>query len=200
MAQAPRFLHDLMGQVFREHRRTEHVTLVTLQEHWPSLVGPGLADRTWPSRLQHGVLWITAPDSSWAYQLQFLKHELLNGIRAGLPAFQLTDLRFKVGEIPSNEIAPAANPTLPAEPKLRPTVAPQQIAKSFARLTNEQSVMPIAEAPAPTRSDIASARSPESTPATPELARAAESIADPTLRSAFLRALSKQAQRGTDKS
>ena len=111
MPHSPRPLQDLVGQVFREHRRQEHVTLATLQQRWAELVGPGLAERTWPTRLQQGRLWIAAPDSSWAYQLQFLKQEILGSLRAGLPAFALTDLRFKVGPLPT---PPTPAPAAPA--------------------------------------------------------------------------------------
>ena len=159
MAYTPRPLHDLAGAVFREHRREDHVTLASLQRQWAALVGPGLAERTWPSRLQRGLLWITAPDSSWAYQLQFLKQELLGSLRAGVPNCPVTDLRFKVGALP----VPQATPP-------QPGAAPSPGAEPA----------PNGEPPAPA---IA-----------PELARAAASIADPALRSAFLRAMAKQAQ------
>jgi hypothetical protein len=150
MASTPRSLHDLAGGLFREHRRQDHLALAELQQRWASLVGPGLAGRTWPTRLQGGLLWVAAPDSSWAYQLQFLKQELLGGLRAGLENCPVTDLRFKVGPLPTAaESSGAASPAQPAPPS-EPT---------------------------------------------PELARAAEAIADPALRGAFLRAMSKQARR-----
>jgi hypothetical protein len=155
MAYTPRPLQDIVGAVFREHQREEHITLTTLQQRWAGLVGPGLAERTWPSRLQKGLLWVTAPDSSWAYQLQFLKEELLGSLRAGLPHCPITELRFKVGTIPKAEAAPAP-PGSFGTPVRPPSPAPM---------------------------------------ASPELARAAESISDPALRAAFVRALSKQAQR-----
>jgi len=172
MAQSPRPLHELIGQVFREHRRQEHLTLATLQLHWAELVGPGFAGRTWPTRLQQGQLWITAPDSSWAYQLQFLKQELLAAIRTGLPAFPVRDLRFKVGTLP----APAAPAQGAISDGSKPTSAPPPAAEGAA-----------AAAPPEYASGAPGIA--------PELQRAADTIADPTLRAAFLRALDKQARR-----
>ena len=151
MAYSPRPLQDIVGSVFREHQREEHVTLAVLQKRWADLVGPGLAQRTWPTRLQKGLLWVAAPDSSWAYQLQFLKQELLGGLRAGLPNCPVTELRFKVGTLPEKQ--------------------PEIESGSAALVPTEHS------APSP------------------ELSRAAETITDPTLRNAFVRAMQKQAAR-----
>ncbi|MFI5399756.1 MAG: DciA family protein [SAR324 cluster bacterium] len=154
MAYSPRPLQDLARSVFREHRREDHVALVSLQRQWAALVGPGLAERSWPARLQRGLLWVTAPDSSWAYQLQFLKRELLGSLQAGLPGCPVTDLRFKVGTIPA--------PPLPAAtPNVEPAPEPEAVSG---------------------------------------LARAASSISDPALRSAFVRAMSKQMARRLPKS
>jgi hypothetical protein len=164
MAAPPRTLHDIAGGVFREHKRHDHLTLAALQKQWATLVGPGLAGKTWPTRLQGGLLWVAAPDSSWAYQLQFLKQELLGGLRAGLENCPVTDLRFKVGPMPAEpadaDSAAGANPS-------RERTSPGERSSS--------------REPAP--------------PPAPELARAADAIADPTLRGAFLRTLSKQARR-----
>ncbi len=193
MAQPPRPLHELLGQVFREHRRQEHLTLATLQQHWAELVGPGFAERTWPTRLQQGLLWITAPDSSWAYQLQFLKQELLAAIRTGLPAFPVSDLRFKVGTLS----APARDPQgAPSAPVATPPgasgggSAPGAAAPPSAAVP--AAVLPAAEQAA---APAVPGRADDAPRIVPELLRAADTIADPALRAAFLRALDKQARR-----
>jgi len=149
MAYTPRPFQDLAKSVFREHRREDHVALVSLQRQWAALVGAGLAERTWPSRLQRGLLWVTAPDSSWAYQLQFLKRELLGSLQSSMQDCPVRDLRFKVGTIPALPLPAAAT----------------------------------AAAPAP---------EPE---AVSEVVQAASAISDPALRSAFVRAMSKQRAR-----
>lgn len=173
MAKSTRSLQDLVGQVFREHRRTDHVALVALQKHWAELVGSGLAERSWPTRLQQGVLWITAPDSSWAYQLQFLKQDFLGGIRTGMPDVSVSDVRFKVGALPAKASAPAGAPPAPAAGR-----AP---------------VSPPAARSEP---------HPEAQPSGPAglLDRAAAAIGDATLRDAFHRAMTKQARRNRDRS
>lgn len=192
MAQSPRPLHELLGQVFREHRRQDHLTLATLQQHWAELVGPGFAGRTWPSRLQQGLLWITAPDSSWAYQLQFLKQELLGAIRTGLPAFPVSDLRFKVGTLPASAAPTEGTTRSDSDSTAAPqaTAAPPEDPASVGRGPN---------GPAPSAAEQAAAEAPahgsDAVPIAPELLRAADTIADPTLRAAFLRALDKQARR-----
>ena len=232
MAQSPRPLHELLGRVFREHRREEHLTLATLQQHWAELVGPGFAGRTWPARLQQGTLWIAAPDSSWAYQLQFLKQELLAAIRTGLPAFPVRELRFKVGALPASQASaqdaarsdgdsPAASSPdgPPGAPRGRRSLT-SLTAQRTAGLprTAPPAASPVADsaaapaaAPAAVPAKPAGERADETADETgaaapgdaariaPELLRAAGTIADPTLRAAFLRALDKQARRQEDK-
>jgi hypothetical protein len=193
MAKQPRPVHELVGQVFREHQRQEHLTLVTLQRNWATLVGPGLAERTWPARLQQGLLWIAAPDSSWAYQLQFLKAELLAGIQLGLPGAGVNELRFKVGLIPApldaGDAAPGADGTRQVTPA--PTrnlvMGSSREGETHGSESSEQAV------PAP------HAAFSVDEPPSPDLAHAAESIADPILRKAFLHAMGKQARRQTEK-
>jgi hypothetical protein len=179
---APRSLLDLAGQVFREHRRQDHLTLTELQQRWPTLVGPGLAEHTWPTRLQKETLWIAAPDSSWAYQLQFLKQEILGHLRANFPASLVTELRFKVGAVP---------PPAPGDPN-----APQAASIEIPPVARRPGP-PAAQGSVPVQPVPLTVPDPGTIPdplPPPELLRAAETITDPVLRAAFLRTLAKQAR------
>jgi hypothetical protein len=190
MAYTPRPLQDLVGAVFREHRREEHLTLAALQNRWAALVGPGLAERTWPARLQRGLLWVTAPDSSWAYQLQFLKAELLGSLRTGMPNCPVTDLRFKVGALPAS-VAAAAHAGPPAAPPRSDAPPPHREPLSSGEPPPHREPP---QPPAPPEDE------PRAADIAPELARAAAAIADPALRSAFVRAMAKQARHRNEKS
>ena len=72
-----------------------------LQTRWTDLVGEGLAAHTWPSRLKFRKLLIIVENSVWLHQLTYLKSTLLEKIHSEIGHPLLTDLVFRVGEIPS---------------------------------------------------------------------------------------------------
>jgi predicted nucleic acid-binding Zn ribbon protein len=53
------------------------VSVVTgLQERWPDLVGPALADATRPVDLVDGVLTVACSDGAWAAQVQWMEAQI----------------------------------------------------------------------------------------------------------------------------
>jgi hypothetical protein len=170
----PDSVQSLALDLFRERKKLPHLALSALQTHWGDVVGAGLAARTRPLRLARGVLWVAAPDASWAYQLQFMKTDLLRSVRAYLGSDAVADLRFK--EAPSVDAAApepssAPPPGLAAGPAGGPTPAPG-----------------LAPAPSPAPPGAWPVPAPVAEP----LARAARSIQDEGLRAAFVRTLAKQ--------
>jgi len=120
-----------LGEDLREHR---------IVAEWPSLIGKRVASRTWPSRIDAGVLFVRVSNSAWLQELSFLKDELVERIndRLGDPPV-VTDLRFHLGSTPrahSAEIERAR--TRSRRPKLRrrPLPAPAR-GGELARITAE---------------------------------------------------------------
>lgn len=118
-------LGQLVGELFREQKKQPHLMVSLLRHHWPAIVGPKLAAKTHPARIARGTLWINAADASWAYQLQFLKNEILQSVQAFLGSQTIGELRFKMGEIPAPDPQPpeaagetGSNPT-PTTPLAR---------------------------------------------------------------------------------
>ena len=106
----------MVGELFRERRKHPHLTVTLLRRHWKNILGEHLAGKTYPTRLAGNILWINAADASWAYQLQFLKREMVESIQVFMESQAVTDLRFKVGEIPQTASIPAAAPPAPSDP------------------------------------------------------------------------------------
>ncbi len=89
---------------------------------WEAAVGTRIAARAKPTRLQNGVLYVTAATSAWSNELSLLCEPILQNLRKN--GLEVRELRFRVGAI---------------EPPLRPRrpvkVAPPP-AKLDAALTN----------------------------------------------------------------
>jgi hypothetical protein len=106
----PASFQDLVMPLFRERKKEAHLTLTAVRGRWEEIVGPDLARKTYPLRVHRGVLWVGAPDASWAYQFQFMRSELLHCLEAVLGATDIHEVRFKATELPASAAAAVPDP------------------------------------------------------------------------------------------
>ena len=110
----PEPLKRLVEGLFRERRRGPVLTVSRLRENWADIVGDDLAQKTRPVRLRRGTLWLAAPDSSWAFNLLFVKEEILDSVHTFLQTDEIGDLRFVVRDFSLQEgednLAPPIGP------------------------------------------------------------------------------------------
>lgn len=92
-------LRELITEMFRERHKKPHLTVNLLRQHWQDILGQELARKTYPARIAGQILWVNALDASWAYQLQFMKHELLESVQVFMGAQDIIELRFKQGDL-----------------------------------------------------------------------------------------------------
>lgn len=166
-------MRHLLQRVFRDRQQEPLLRLGLLRQHWAGVVGPELAARTQPHRLEGATLWIATPDACWAYELQFFKSELLASVQAFLESRAVTDLRFRAVPAEAGPTGSAGGTSPPAGPPPEPA--------------------PMAGGSASAGAGLVAQAFPGSPPQPPEaLARAAEAISDPALRAVFQRSLSKR--------
>jgi hypothetical protein len=86
-------------------------------EAWERAVGPRIARRAEPVRLERGVLHVRVATAPWANELSLLAEEILTQIRA--QGVEASGLRFSVGTVappPGGEAqAPTPPPSAAAE-------------------------------------------------------------------------------------
>ncbi len=93
-----------------------------LQHRWHDLVGEPTASHTWPTQIRFKKLYLVVRNSVWLQQLTFLKPALLTKLQAETGVGSITDIAFRVGEIPDDvETAPTTftmgtESAQPAEP------------------------------------------------------------------------------------
>ena len=87
-----------------------------LRKDWPQIVGHPIAAHTRPDAIKFRKLWIVAENSVWHQQLLFLKPMLFEKIRAFPQGFLISDLAFRIGEIPCfpNSVPPPSLHTNPS--------------------------------------------------------------------------------------
>ena len=68
-----------------------------IAERWEEAVGAEIAAHCRPTALRGGVLEVTVDSSVWSQQLQLRGPEILEALRAVLPADAPSELWFRVG-------------------------------------------------------------------------------------------------------
>lgn len=93
----------LFGAVGRDEVVRAGLAQRVLQQ-WPDVVGPVMAERSWPERFENGTVWVAVSGSAWAQELRFAEEAILaklNEISGGRVYFRA--IRCGVRPIPPRE-------------------------------------------------------------------------------------------------
>jgi hypothetical protein len=71
-----------------------------IQQRWPEIVGEPMGSHTWPAQIRFKKLYLLVENSVWLQQLTFLKPSLIARINEEARMELITDIAFRVGEIP----------------------------------------------------------------------------------------------------
>jgi hypothetical protein len=77
-----------------------HLFELRLQQQWHDIVGEPIGSHTWPAQVRFKKLYLIVRNSVWLQQLVFLKPTLLAKLNERAGSEALTDIAFRVGEIP----------------------------------------------------------------------------------------------------
>ncbi len=81
-----------------------------LQHRWRDIVGEPMASHTRPTQIRFKKLYLVVRNSVWLQQLAFLKPALLAKLQAEAGAGFVTDIAFRVGEIPDDTNSSPVSP------------------------------------------------------------------------------------------
>ncbi len=81
-----------------------------LQHHWDHLMGDPIASHTWPDQIRFKKLHLIVRNSVWLQQLVFLKPALLAKLQADMGPSVITEIVFRVGDIPTRGASPSSAP------------------------------------------------------------------------------------------
>lgn len=88
-----------------------HLFEVRLQQQWHEIIGEPVGSHTWPVQVRFKKLYLIVRNSVWLQQLTFLKPTLLAKVNEQAGSELITDIAFRVGEIPdARTAAPASQP------------------------------------------------------------------------------------------
>jgi hypothetical protein len=109
-----------------------------LRRDWGSIVGEPIASNTWPDQIRYKKLYLLVHNSVWLHQLTFLKPSLIHKLNGTAGMEFITDVVFRVGELPEAQHV-SASPDTP-----RATIAPANealIEEISARVTTIQDLL-----------------------------------------------------------
>lgn len=97
----------LVDRVLTGYHVDEEVRQTSIATGWATIVGPRVAARTRPGRVQEGVLDVRVDNSAWLHELSFLADELVERINRHLgDPPMVRQLRWILGRDNSEEIVP----------------------------------------------------------------------------------------------
>lgn len=100
-----------------------HLFELRLQQQWREIVGEPIGSHTWPAQIRYKKLYLTVRNSVWLQQLTFLKPTLLAKLTERTGADLVTDIVFRVGEIPNGFGLPDQSVEPPAPPPASPVLS-----------------------------------------------------------------------------
>lgn len=88
-----------------------HLFEVRLQQQWREIIGEPVGSHTWPVQVRFKKLYLNVRNSVWLQQLMFLKPTLLAKVNEQAGSELITDIAFRVGEIPdARTVVQASSP------------------------------------------------------------------------------------------
>jgi predicted nucleic acid-binding Zn ribbon protein len=104
---------------------------------WPEVVGEANARRSWPERVQEGVLCVAAASPAWAQELTLLKSQILERLRARLGSDLIRDIRFTASRRRAARPAAGRERRGPRGPALSEVAADRRACEAIEQLVTD---------------------------------------------------------------
>ncbi len=98
----PEALGPLINRVLEDIGASGSARVLRIAQRWEEAVGKEIAQHCRPTGLRGDVLEATVDSSVWCQQLQLRGPEILEALRALLPAEAPSELWFRVGRDPTS--------------------------------------------------------------------------------------------------
>jgi predicted nucleic acid-binding Zn ribbon protein len=90
-------MQSLLGGLLKNRQLVSSFRRVMVMSLWEQVVGPLVAQKSWPEKVSDGVLLVGVISHPWAAELQLLKTQILTRYRQLLGRSALKDIEFRVG-------------------------------------------------------------------------------------------------------
>ena len=90
---------SVINKVLKTCRHECDEELIKVWSLWNSVVGDVVAENTRPAAFKGRLLLVHVVSSTWMYQLQFLKTDILRKINDALGKDMIGEIKFKIGPL-----------------------------------------------------------------------------------------------------
>lgn len=87
----------MLGGLLKNRHLVTSLRRVMVLSLWEQVVGPIVAQKSWPERVNDGVLVVGVTSHAWAQQLHMLKPQIISRYRQLLGRSALKDVEFRIG-------------------------------------------------------------------------------------------------------
>ncbi len=90
-------MQTLLGGLLKNRRMLSSMRRVMVMSLWEQVVGSIVARKSWPEKVEDGVLYVGVSSHPWAADLHLLKPQIIARYRQLLGRSALKDVEFRVG-------------------------------------------------------------------------------------------------------
>ncbi|MEM6961350.1 MAG: DUF721 domain-containing protein [Myxococcota bacterium] len=124
---------DLLSAIYPSE---EEARTLSVFGWWHRKMPPRIVKNARPIRLRRGILIIHTSTSSWASELEYMRDQILVGLRQHDKRLDLRGIRFRVGPLPS--LTNANDPPLRKSSVTTPlSDLPEELARILARIPDD---------------------------------------------------------------
>lgn len=95
----PIHIGNILETVLKTQVRETGLKFTKLWDIWEKTLGQSIARNAKVSAFKEKLLIVEVSDSTWLYQLQFLKEEMKQKLNQALGKDAIEEIKFKVGDI-----------------------------------------------------------------------------------------------------
>ena len=106
MSGEPRPVGEGIDRLLRHLAAPSASVVSAVFEHWPEVVGPGIAAHTRPVSVEEGCLVVAVDDNTWASHLQWSQAEIVERMAAHLGSTEIDRIRTVVRPPPGSGDGP----------------------------------------------------------------------------------------------
>ncbi len=92
-------IKDVVLKVIRKIEKQDPGKKETISKVWKDTVGEKAARHTRPVGIKRKVLAIEVDSSTWLYDLNLKKRDLVKDLKKKLAKYKIEDIRFRMGDI-----------------------------------------------------------------------------------------------------
>ncbi len=92
--QIPESIRNVLQRTIQRAGISQNLKRYELIEDWEKLVGPKIAEKSWPLKYLGGILIVEVEHPAWIQELNLLRTNLLEKIKSDYPKSKINNIRF----------------------------------------------------------------------------------------------------------